>query len=105
MDRSSRSTPTGPGSRGGRWHEPEWRREYHRRWRLTHPEYREREAFRRFRERAIKRGEDPGMSTRLTFGRLPILAAPCSCESCRCTNEVPIVACGMCLSGLHEETP
>jgi hypothetical protein len=56
--RSSRSTATGPGSRGGRYHDPEYRREYDRAWRAAHPGYRDREALRRARERARERGED-----------------------------------------------
>lgn len=46
MKRSARSTPTGAGSRGGRWgkHPPA---EYWRQWRANHPEYRERESLRR----------------------------------------------------------
>jgi hypothetical protein len=44
--RSSRSIPTGPGSRGGRWgHNPP--AEYWREWRAAHPEYRERDRLRR----------------------------------------------------------
>jgi hypothetical protein len=46
MKRSSRSIPTGPGSRGGRWHDPEYRRAYWRAWRAAHAEYREREVRR-----------------------------------------------------------
>jgi hypothetical protein len=45
--RSARSIPTGPGSRGGHWHDPAYRRAYWRAWRAAHPEYREREARRR----------------------------------------------------------
>jgi hypothetical protein len=39
MKRSARSIPTGPGSRGGRWHDPEFRRAYYRQWRHEHPWY------------------------------------------------------------------
>lgn len=39
--------PVGPGSRGGRWHDPEYRRAYFRAWRAEHPEYRERDNLRR----------------------------------------------------------
>jgi len=99
VDRSSRSIPTGPGSRGGRWHEREFRREYHRRWRANHPEYREREALRRARERARLRGEDADTMTRLTRGTLPILVARCACE-CGCTVEI-VRRCEMCQDGLH----
>ena len=45
--------PTGPGSRGGKWHDPEWRKEYYRLWRKAHPEYRERE-----RQRSLKNKMD-----------------------------------------------
>lgn len=51
MRRSSRSIPTGPGSRGGHWHEPERRAAYFRAWRAAHPEYRERERERKQRRR------------------------------------------------------
>jgi hypothetical protein len=43
--------PVGKGSRGGHWHDPEYRREYSRAWRAAHPAYREREALRRCRKR------------------------------------------------------
>lgn len=52
--RSSRNTPTGPGSRGGRWHDPEFRKAYWRQWRAEHPEYRERERQRRLKQRIIE---------------------------------------------------
>jgi len=103
MRLSSRSVPSGPGSRGGRYHDPDWRRAYHRAWRAAHPEYQERERLRRARARAIKRGEDPTLITeppvRLT-PRLPVLAAHCDCQ-CGCSLELPPV-CGLCLSDLHE---
>lgn len=52
--RSSRSTPTGPGSRGGRWHDPEFRRDYQRAWRRAHPDYeRERQPRKRLRRRQV----------------------------------------------------
>ena len=38
-----RNTPTGPGSRGGHWHEPEFRRAWHNAYRKEHPEYAERD--------------------------------------------------------------
>jgi hypothetical protein len=41
--------PIGLGSRGGKWHDPVFRRAYYRRWRKNHPEYRERE-----RQRSLK---------------------------------------------------
>ena len=99
----SNRLPVGPGSRGGRWHEPEFRRAYHRAWRAAHPGYREREALRRARERAGAKGIDPAdVVTPLGFPRpLPVASAPCACP-CGCTNDVPVVACGMCLEGLHE---
>ena len=53
--RSSRSTPTGPGSRGGHWHEQEYRRAYFRAWRKAHPEYQERERRRSLLNKAIDR--------------------------------------------------
>jgi hypothetical protein len=101
---SARSTRTGPGSRGGRWHDPEYRRAYQRAWRAAHPEYREREALRLARKRAQERGDDPArILVAPTFPRpLPVTTARCSCD-CGCSNEVPVVACGMCLSGLHED--
>jgi hypothetical protein len=48
---SARSRPTGPGSRGGHWHDPEFRTAYHRKWRAANPEYRERENRRRTERR------------------------------------------------------
>ena len=101
MPRSSWSTPTGPGSRGGKCHDPEWRKEYYRRWRLNHPEYRERHKLRMRQYRARLRGEDPEMLTRLTTGRLPDLVAPCTC-SCGCKAEI-VLTCGLCRDELHED--
>lgn len=100
---SSRSTPTGPGSRGGRWHLPEHRNAYQRAWRRANPEYREREALRHARRQAVKRGDDPATVTvPARFPRpMPVVVAPCTCPECRCANEVPVVACGMCLEGMH----
>jgi hypothetical protein len=52
--RSSRSVPTGPGSRGGRWgHRPP--AAYWRAWRARHPEYRERDRLRRLLSHNIAR--------------------------------------------------
>jgi hypothetical protein len=52
---SARSVRTGPGSRGGRYlTDPEFRRAYHRAWRASHPEYRERDN-RRLRELSRER--------------------------------------------------
>ena len=103
MAEFSNRLPTGLGSRGGRWHEPEWRRAYQRAWRAAHPEYREREALRRARQRARAAGQDPaGIVEPATFPRpLPPAAVACICD-CGCRNEVPVVACGMCLMGLCE---
>lgn len=47
--------PVGPGSRGGHWHELEYRAAYYRRWRADHPEYRYREQQRRRRHHAFTR--------------------------------------------------
>jgi len=53
--RSSRSIRTGPGSRGGKWHDLAWRRAYWRQWRAEHAEYRKREQERKARRRAARR--------------------------------------------------
>ena len=53
--RSSRNRSTGPGSRGGHWHEPAFRAAYWRAWRRTHPDYRARERTRSIRKRLIAR--------------------------------------------------
>ena len=95
--------PVGPGSRGGRWHEPEYRRAYHRLWRMAHPEYREREALRRARERAQAHGDDPADIVAPRLRSLPTAAARCICP-CGCRAEVPLTACGFCRLGEHEET-
>jgi hypothetical protein len=47
--------PVGPGSRGGQWHEPEFRRAYWRKWRAEHPEYRDREKQRSLLNKGITR--------------------------------------------------
>lgn len=44
--RSKRSRPSGPGSRGGSWHLPAFRKAYRAAWRLAHPAYRARERMR-----------------------------------------------------------
>jgi hypothetical protein len=96
--------PVGPGSRGGRWHEPEFRRAYHRAWRAAHPDYRERERLRSARWRARRAGEPtvpvvpPGEWRR----RLPLPAVTCGCPDCVC-REAVVVACGFCRDGLHRE--
>jgi len=104
LERSSRSIPTGEGSRGGMWHDAEFRRLYHRRWRAAHPDYREREALRQARNRATQRGEDPALVTASPAiePRLPVLVAACSCE-CGCQAEM-VLECGMCRAELHEMT-
>ena len=88
--------PAGPGSRGGRWHEIEYRRAYHRAWRAAHPDYREREALRRARASM----DDPAdIADAPRFPRpLPAPAQSCIC-GCGCRNEVPVVPCGFCLIG------
>ena len=95
--------PTGPGSRGGQWHDADYRREYHAAWRAAHPEYREREALRRARQRARVAGTDPAdILVPARYPRpLPVAAVACICP-CSCVNEVPVVACGFCLMGEHE---
>lgn len=97
--------PVGPGSRGGRWHDPEWRRAYQRAWRAGNPEYRERERLRLARKWASAHGTDPAeIVDPPTFPRpLPVPAVACICD-CGCRNEVPVVACGFCQVGEHEAT-
>jgi hypothetical protein len=59
--RSSRSIPTGQGSRGGTFYKPGTNAKYHRAWRRNHPEYRKREverSLRRKREQRRIRDED-----------------------------------------------
>lgn len=93
--------PVGDGSRGGRWHDPEYRREYHRAWRAAHPEYRERERLRRARARRpgepVELIDIPGLPR-----PLPEPATACGCP-CGCKSEVPTL-CGFCRQGIHEET-
>ena len=57
--------PVGPGSRGGHWHELEFRRQYYRDWKHEHYGYREREAERKRRSRwlATVRDEQFGLAT------------------------------------------
>jgi len=88
--------PAGPGSRGGRWHDAEWRRAYHRAWRAAHPDYREREARRRANARAQARGD--AAPARLAPGRLPAPASTCAC-ACACAEAVVLV-CGFCRDGM-----
>lgn len=101
---SSYSIPTGPGSRGGRWHDPEWRKAYHRAWRRAHPEYRVREALRRLRDRAMARGDDPTVILSAPLkGVLPASTVTCECPECNCTNEIMVIpTCGMCQEELHD---
>jgi len=103
-ERSSRSQKTGPGSRGGNWHDPAYRAEYHRAWRRGNPEYRERERLRAARRRAVARGEDPTLLVMSPgFPKpLPQPAAHCECSSCSCRYEVVLV-CGFCMQGYHTE--
>jgi len=93
---------TGPGSRGGQWHDPEYRRAYHRAWKAAHPEYREREALRRARQRARATGSDPAdILVSPAFPRpLPEPAVHCAC-ACDCREHVVIV-CGFCREGMCE---
>lgn len=87
---SSRNVPTGPGSRGGRWHDPEYRRAYHRAWRAAHPDYRERE---RIRQR-MARGLDPADPCKAP-APLPLASGPCG----SCGDPMTYV-CGFCAEGL-----
>jgi hypothetical protein len=94
--------PVGDGSRGGRWHDPEFRRTYHRAWRASHPDYREREAQRRARERAQEKGEPTDIVAPAAFPRpLPLSAVHCVCE-CGCREHV-VVVCGFCREDVHGE--
>jgi hypothetical protein len=95
----SNGLPVGPGSRGGRWHESEFRRAYHRAWRASHPDYREREALRRFNARSSSRGDIA--PSRLAPGTLPEATVTCVCD-CGCREPV-VVSCGFCREGQHNE--
>jgi hypothetical protein len=108
--RSIRSTPTGPGSRGGQYHEEEFRRAYHRTWRSTHPEYRERDLLRLVRRRAKLRGEDPALILAPnTIPRYSAKSRKICCCSCKCQEVIVSYGdaiqyfCGFCLGGLHRE--
>jgi hypothetical protein len=92
--------PTGPGSRGGHYHEPEFRRIYHSAWRASHPEYREREALRRANARSSARGDVA--PSRLAPGTLPEPTVSCVCN-CGC-GEAVVVFCGFCREGQHNES-
>jgi len=95
--------PTGPGSRGGRWHDPAFRRAYYRAWRAANPDYREREKLRRARKREELSGEPTGV-LRIADRRrsLPLPAFRCRCPDCAC-REAVVTACGFCRDGLHLE--
>ena len=94
----SNRLPTGPGSRGGHWHEPGFPAKYHRAWRAANPEYRAREALRSFRKRT---GSDPA-GTVVPYPRsLPEPAVTCVC-ACGCRESV-VVFCGFCRDGMHGE--
>jgi hypothetical protein len=94
----SNRLPTGPGSRGGQWHDPEYRRIYYRAWRAAHPEYRKREVLRIQR----KRKEYDPVPPVGAVPREPMApAVSCGCTECDCPSEVPTV-CGFCRQGLHE---
>ena len=96
--------PTGPGSRGGRWHLPAFRRAYHRAWRAAHPEYREREKLRRFRERARRNGDSSADIETVSPANprpLPEPTVTCVCD-CGCQERV-VVFCGWCRDGQHRE--
>ena len=55
MKPMSNRLPVGPGSRGGRFHEPAYRAEYYRAWRAANPAYRERERRRSLSRKAFAR--------------------------------------------------
>jgi hypothetical protein len=93
--------PIGPGSRGGHWHDVEFRRAYHRAWRASHPDYREREALRRARERARENGDPADIVAPSSSRPLPRSALHCVCE-CGCREHV-VVVCGFCRDGAHGE--
>jgi hypothetical protein len=88
--------PTGPGSRGGHWHEKNWRNEYQRIWRQTHPDYQERERLRLARRRGHLFPADA-----VTHGVLPPLTVTCVCD-CGCLERVA-VECGFCSVGIHRD--
>jgi hypothetical protein len=85
--------PVGPGSRGGRWHEPGYSAAYHRAWRAGAPEYREREALRTARERARRNGNDPAdILESAHYPRpFPPSAQICACP-CRCAEPTTMPA-------------
>jgi hypothetical protein len=94
--------PVGPGSRGGRWHEAEFRRLYHAAWRAGHPEYRERERLRSARGRARRNGDPADIVVPNHYPRpLPEPAVTCGC-ACGCREPV-VTRCGFCRDGIHTE--
>jgi hypothetical protein len=98
----SNRLPTGAGSRGGHWHEAEFRRSYWRAWRAGHPEYREREVLRSARGRARRNGDPADIVVSAPYPRpLPEPAVTCVC-ACGCRESV-IVFCGFCRDGMHGE--
>ena len=103
MEPMRNKLPTGPGSRGGQWHDAEYRRKYHKAWRSANPAYRDKERLRRARGRAGARGEDPSLIVEPAhFPRpLPISAVHCVCE-CECPEYV-VVVCGFCQQGMHSD--
>jgi hypothetical protein len=75
---------------------------YQRAWRAAHPEYRERERLRRFRERARRNGDPADYGTAPSYPRpLPEPAVTCVC-ACGCREPV-VVTCGFCREGMHAE--
>jgi hypothetical protein len=55
MKPMSNRLPVGPGSRGGHWHEQEFRAAYFRRWRKEHPGYYQNDLNRRRLTHAMTR--------------------------------------------------
>lgn len=55
LKRMHNRLPVGPGSRGGHWHDPEYRRAYYRAWRAAHPRYVELDRQRRLLSHAMTR--------------------------------------------------
>jgi hypothetical protein len=107
MTKFGNRLPTGPGSRGGRWHEKEYRNEYQRAWYAANPEYREREALRRARARAGRNGVTPADIVVPPHYPRPLpspnsgLACKCGEPGCNCQNTILIIRCDMCMQGLH----
>lgn len=89
--------PVGPGSRGGHWHEADYRRAYYRAWRAAHPDYRERERLRRTRSR-VPAEPVPPLESR--HHGLPLPAVGCGC-GCGCSEAV-VTVCGFCRENHHD---